>query len=298
MAALQVGERAAGRLDLRPRRKIRGSQVLLHLSLSVLVVASMYPVLMMVILSFKNPLQWLNSRWTLTHPLRLQNYADAWDNVSRQIVNTVFVGVTGVAGMLVLASISAFVFARMRFPGRELLYYAIIALLMIPGVLSLVPSFVLYKNLGLYNTYGALIVPYAVGGSVFGVFVLRTFFASLPEELFESARMDGAGMFSQFWRICIPLSYPILGTLAILQIVYTWNDFIWPSVVIQDDSLQIISVGLVRLTNTMTTTGGDTSGVYGPLFAAYVLAALPIFLLFLFASKYYIEGLVSSGLKL
>jgi ABC-type glycerol-3-phosphate transport system permease component len=288
----------AARVDARPRRIVRQSQVVLHLGLVILVLASLYPVLMMVTLSFKNPLQWLNSRWLFTHPLRLQNYQAAWDNVDRQILNTVFVAVAGVAGMLVLASFSAFVFARMRFPGREFLYYAIIALLMIPGVLSLVPSFVLYKNLGLYNTYWALIVPYAVGGSVFGVFLLRTFFASIPEELFESARMDGAGMMAQFWRICIPLSYPILGTLAILQIIYTWNDFIWPSIVIQDDSIQIISVGLVRLTNTMTTGMGDTSGVYGPLFAAYVLAALPIFLLFMFASKHYIQGLVSSGLKL
>jgi multiple sugar transport system permease protein len=170
---------------------------------------------------------------------------------------------------------------------------------MVPGALSLVPAFVLYKNLGLFNTYWALIVPYAVGGSVFGVFLLRTFFATLPEELFEAARIDGAGMLGQFWRICIPLSYPIIGTLAILQIVYTWNDFIWPSVVVEDDAKQIISVALVRLTNTMTASGtGDMSGVYGPLFAAYVLAALPIFILFIFASKQYIQGLISSGLKL
>jgi len=298
MAALQERRQGAGRVNLARRRRVRPSQVALHLGLIALGVASLYPVLMTVLLSFKNPLQWMNERWILTHPLRLQNYQVAWDNVHQQILNTVVVGVIGVAGMLVLASISAFVFARMRFPGREFLYYAIISLLMVPGVLSLVPAFVLYKNLGLYNTYWALIVPYAVGGSVFGVFLLRTFFASLPEELFESARIDGAGMFGQFWRICIPLSYPILGTLAILQIVYTWNDYIWPSVVIQDDSKQIISVGLVRLTNTMTTGTGDTSGVYGPLFAAYVLAALPIFLLFIVASKQYIQGLVSSGLKL
>jgi len=285
--------------DARRRRIPRPSQIALHVALLILLALSLYPVVMMVVLGFKNPVQWLDDRWLLTFPLRVQNYPTAWDNVIRYILNTVFVAVAGCVGMLALSSLSAFVFARMRFPGRELLYYAIIALLMIPSALSLVPAFVLYKTLGLYNTYWALIVPIVTAGSVFGVFLLRTFFASLPEELFEAARIDGAGTLGQYWRICIPLSYPILGTLAILQIVSTWNDFVWPSVVIQDDNLQMISVGLVRLTNALTNaTTGDTSGVYGPLFAAYVLSALPIFLLFLFSSKYYVEGLVSSGLKL
>jgi ABC-type glycerol-3-phosphate transport system permease component len=281
------------------KRRRRFAPIVLHLSLVILLVLSIYPVIMMLVLSFKNPVQWLNERWTVSFPLRVQNYATAWNNVIHYVLNTVLVAVVGSAGMLILASLSAFVFARMRFPGREVLYYSVIALLMIPSVLSLVPAFVLYKTLGMYNTYWALIVPIITGGAVFGVFLLRTFFASLPEELFEAARIDGAGVMVQFWRLCIPLSYPILGTLAILQIVYTWNDFIWPSVVIQDDSRQMISVGLVRLTNTMTNTAtGDSSAVYGPLFAAYVLAAVPIFLLFVFAGKYYVEGLVSSGLKL
>ena len=299
MALAPHTQQAAGHTTVRARRIPRPSRIALHLALLILLALSLYPVVMMVVLGFKNPVQWLDDRWLPTFPLRVQNYPTAWDNVIRYILNTVFVAVAGCAGMLALSSLSAFVFARMRFPGRELLYYAIIALLMIPSALSLVPAFVLYKTLGLYNTYWALIVPIVTGGSVFGVFLLRTFFASLPEELFEAARIDGAGVLGQYWRICIPLSYPILGTLAILQIVYVWNDFVWPSVVIQDDSLQVISVGLVRLTNALTNaTTGDTSAVYGPLFAGYVLAAAPIFLLFLFSSKYYIEGLVSSGLKL
>lgn len=290
---------ATDRASRQGKRRRRSTQIVLHLALAILLVLSIYPVIMMVVLSFKNPVQWDNERWIFSFPLRVQNYAIAWDNVIHYVLNTVLVATVGSAGMLMLASLSAFVFARMRFPGRELLYYSVIALLMIPSALSLVPAFVLYKTLGMYNTYWALIVPIITGGAVFGVFLLRTFFASLPEELFEAARIDGAGVMVQFWRLCIPLSYPILGTLAILQIVYTWNDFIWPSVVIQDDSLQVISVGLVRLTNTMTNTAtGDSSAVYGPLFAAYVLAAAPIFLLFLLAGKYYVEGLVSSGLKL
>jgi ABC-type glycerol-3-phosphate transport system permease component len=273
--------------------------MVLNVILLIVLLLSLYPVIMMVVLSFKNPVQWLDERWILTHPLRIQNYPIAWDDVSHYLLNTVIDAVAGCAGMLVLSSLAAFAFARTRFPGRELLYYLVIALLMVPGVLSLVPAFVLYKTLGLLNSYWAMIVPTAAGGSVFGVFLLRTFFASLPEELFEAARIDGASILQQYARICIPLSYPILGTLSILNVVGTWNQFIWPSVAIQNDSFQVIAVGLVRLTTSLTNgSTGDTSQVYGPLFAAYVLAALPLFLLFLFSSKYYIEGLISSGLKL
>src|SRR4051794_2646448 len=226
MEAAEVGRPLRSRVTARRRFRQRPSQTLLHLGLLILLALSLYPVIMMVVLSFKNPVQWLDARWLPTFPLRQQNYATAWDNVIRYVFNTILVAVAGTSGMLMLASYSAFIFARMRFPGRELLYYSVIALLMIPGVLSLVPAFVLYKSLGMYNTYWALIVPIATDGSVFGVSLLRTFLASLPEELFESARIDGAGLLAQYWRICIPLSYPILGSLAILQIVYTWNDFV------------------------------------------------------------------------
>jgi multiple sugar transport system permease protein len=253
----------------------------------------------MVLISFKSPMQWLNDRWSYSSPLRIQNYATEFGQVWRYLVNTLFVGCVGCAGMLVLASWSAFLFARMRFPGRDILFFLVIALMMVPGILSLVPQFMLYHDLGLLNSYGVLIVPYIMGGSVFGIFVLRTFFASLPEELFESARLDGCGVLGLYYRICLPLSLPILGTLAIISIVGAFNDFIWPLITIQNDNLQVIAVGLYHLQSTLTNmTTQDTSAAYGPLFAGYVMAALPLFLLFVFASKYYIEGLVSSGLKL
>ncbi len=274
-------------------------QAALHLVLLALLFLTLYPAIQMLIFSFKNPEQWRYARWLPTFPLHVQSYGIAWDNVLHYILNTILVATLGTIGMLALSSLTAFVFARMRFPGRETLYFAIIITLMVPSVLSLIPQFVLYHQLGLLNTYGALVAPIIAGGSVFGVFLLRTFFASLPEELFEAARMDGSGVLGQYWRICIPLSYPILGTLAILQVVSTWNDYVWPSLAINDDSMQVITVGLVRLTSTLTNaTGVDPNAAYGPLFAAYTLAAAPILLLFLFASKYYIEGLVSSGLKL
>ena len=274
------------------------SQIMLHAALLLLLLLTLYPVLSMLNLSFKNPLQWTNDRWALTFPLRIQNYEIAWGLISHYLLNTVFVAAVSCVLMLALSSISAFVFARMRFPGREVLYYAIIALLMVPGILSLVPAFMLYKNLGMLNNYWTMIASVATGQSVYGVLLLRTFFASIPEELFEAARLDGCSTLQLYWRICMPLSVPILGTLAIQSLVSTWNSFIWPSVAIQDDRFQVISVGLLRLTSSLTSVAGGDAAAYGPLFAGYVIASLPLFLIFVFASRYYVEGLASSGLKL
>lgn len=283
---------------VRRRKNVLWAQVILHLALLGLLLLTLYPLLNMVSLSFKTPLQWTNDRWALTFPLRVENYAIAWNLLRPFLINTVFVGVVACALMLLLSSLSAFVFARMRFPGREVLYYAIIGLLMVPSVLSLVPAFVVYSDLGLRNTYWAHIIPAATGGAVFGVFLLRTFFAALPEDLFEAARIDGASILQQYWHICLPLSKPILGTLVILNLISTWNSFVWPSVAVQDDRLQVISVGLLRLSNSLTTAAGGDASSWGPLFAGYVIASLPLFLIFIFASRYYVEGLVSSGLKL
>jgi len=275
------------------------TQGILHVVLLLLLALTFYPAVAMLIFSFKNPLQWDDNRWLMTFPLRWQNYATAWDSVSHYLFNTVIIAAVSTVGMVALSSLTAFVFARMRFLGRTVLFYAIILMLMVPSVLSLVPQFVLYKQLGLINTWGALIVPYIVGGIPYGTFLLRAFFVSLPEELFEAGRIDGCSVLGLYWRICLPLSLPILSTLAIISITSIWNDYVWPSLAIGDQGLQVITVGLVylshNLTNAMT---GDTSSAYGPMFAAYTIGSLPLLILFLFASKYYIEGLVSSGLKL
>jgi ABC-type glycerol-3-phosphate transport system permease component len=163
---------------------------------------------------------------------------------------------------------------------------------MIPGVLTLVPAFLLVKNFGLINTYGALILPYIAGGQVFAIFILRSFIASLPEELFEAARLDGASTFQAFRHIAIPLSKPILVTIAIMNILGTWNDYVWPLVTTPDGKLWTISVGIVTFGNSFR---GLES--WGPMFAAFVLASIPLIVLFLFTMRYFIAGLTSGALK-
>jgi multiple sugar transport system permease protein/raffinose/stachyose/melibiose transport system permease protein len=192
--------------------------------------------------------------------------------------------------VLAFSSFPAYVFARFRFPLKELLYYLIISLLMIPPVLTLVPQYVLISDLGLLNSRLALILPYIAGGQVFGIFLLRSFYASQPQELFEAAQIDGAGDLLTFWHIALPLARPILGTLAVLNVVGTWNDIVWPTIVFSDQSLQNLSVGLTVFESEYNTN-------WGPLFAGYVIAALPLLLLFALVSRWFVEGLSSGALK-
>lgn len=272
--------------------KIKFSTVILNLIILILLILLIYPLAMTIWCSFKSEQAFQYSRWYLTMPLRLSNYMVAFPMIWRYIVNTIFVAGAGTAGMLFIASISAYTFARMKFPGKEFLYMCIIALMMIPGILSMVPGFMLYKRIIGLNNYAVLIVPIIVGGPIFGVFLLRAFFEGIPESIFEAARIDGAGEFAVYKTICLPLSIPILGTLTIMQVVGVWNDLLWPMITIQDDKFMTISAGLViRFTS-------QVGSNYPLTFSGYMLASIPLIMLFAFANKYYIEGLTSSAIKL
>ena len=278
------------------RRPLQISQLGLHVIIVLLLFLSLIPTLIMINLSFKNGLQYRWERWGISLPLRGSNYNAAWDVIDAYMWNTVLVAAIGLAGVLVLSLIGGYVFARMRFPLREPLYYAIISLLMVPWVLSFIPAYMLYLNLGLLNSRWALIIPNIAGGPILGIFLMRAFITGIPEELYESARCDGAGVWSLIWHITFPLSLPGLATLSVLNFVAEWNSFLWPLVTIHDMSKQVISVGLFRLSR--TTNDGVDFGAGGPLFAGYVLASIPLVILFIVLGKFYVEGLVESGIKM
>jgi ABC-type glycerol-3-phosphate transport system permease component len=194
--------------------------------------------------------------------------------------------------MLFISSLSAFTFARMRFLGREVLFMAVIIVMMIPGVLTLVPSYMLYKSFGLLNSYLVLIIPIIVGGPVFGTFLLRAFFQAIPEDIFDAAKIDGCTDFQLYYKVGLPLCMPILGTLTIMQVMGTWNDYIWPMITIQNEKFLTISAGLILQFTKVY------SNAYTLSFAGYMLASLPLIFLFIFANRYYIQGLTTSALKL
>jgi ABC-type glycerol-3-phosphate transport system permease component len=264
----------------------------IHIFLVLAAIVTFYPFVFMMITSFKATVDFQHNFWGLPHWIQITNYSDAWTRIGGYVGNSLLVSVSTVILVLFISSISAFVFARFRFPGREALFLMLLALLMIPGILTLVPAFLLVKNLGLVNTYWALVLPYLAGGQVFAIFVMRSFFASLPEELFESARIDGANTFQLYRQICLPLSKPILVTIAIMNILGTWNDYIWPLVTIPDGRRWTISVGIVSFGSSYMGTES-----WGPMYAGYVLASLPLIILFMFTMRYFIAGLTSGAIK-
>jgi len=167
----------------------------------------------------------------------------------------------------------------------------VIILLMVPAVITLIPAYILYRSIGLYDSYFALIIPLWTSACVPAVFLLTIFFAGVPDDLFEAAQIDGAGMFRCYLAIAMPLCMPILGTLVIMKIVDVWNDYLWPSMIVSQEKFTI-SAGLI------TTFSYEYTANMPVMFASYLISSLPLILLFIFANKYYISGLVSAGIKM
>jgi ABC-type glycerol-3-phosphate transport system permease component len=272
--------------------KILRHDASIHVVLILASVITFYPLVFTLFTSFKDNSQFYATFWGPAFPLHWSNYIDAWRRLDDSILNTVIVGLVSAFGVTLFGSLAAYVFARHAFPGRDTLFFAIIALLMIPSVLTLIPLFLLVKDMGLLNTYWVLILPYIAGGQAFAIFVLRSFIASQPEEIFESARIDGANEFTIYARITLPMAKPILGTLAILSLLGTWNDYIWPSVTLRNPELWTISLQLVSFSSQWA-----SLQQYGPMFAGYVIASIPLFLLFVFTMRLFIEGLATGAIK-
>jgi multiple sugar transport system permease protein len=220
-----------------------------------------------------------------------------WENYGRifdllpfgdQFLNTVLMSVGRTAGQVLLASMAAYAFARLRFPGRGLLFGVFLSVLMVPPQLFIIPQYQMMSSLGWLNSLQALIVPGLF--SAFGVFLLRQFFLGLPRELEEAARLDGAGPLRIYWSIMLPLARPGLVALSVLTLLWSWNDLFWPLVVNTDPEKMTLSAGLASLQ-------GQFQTDYPILMAGSVLASLPIIAVFVFLQRQFIQGIAHSGVK-
>ncbi len=274
------------------RTKIRIGQIVDHVLLVLMLLVMVYPLFMAVWCSFKSTAEFNISKWYPTLPLNFENVWFALKELWVYILNTVFVGGAGTLGVLVVSSLAAYAFARMKFFLKNFLYGMVIALMMIPAIMTLVPSFMLYKQLVGTDTYLILIIPIITGGSVFGVFLLRGFFEGVSESIFEAAKMDGAGDLRCYLSICVPLSVPILLTLAIMQLTGTWNDYIWPMIAIPSDANKLTIAAAIKKEFLSA-----NSGSYPTLFAGYLIASVPLILLYVFSNRFYVEGLTSAAVK-
>ncbi len=259
--------------------------------LGVLLLLTLLPFYLLVINSFKlqseiilNPFRWARV-W------QLQNFVKAAPQVVRPMINTFFVTAVIILITLTVSLLASYAFVRYKgFFGSEILYLGTVALLMIPGFVMLIPQFVQITRLGLYNTFPGLILPPAAYQSAMGTFLIKSSMESLSKSLFEAAEIEGAGDMDILRKVVLPLSKPILSTVAIMTGLNAWNNYIWPLVSTSGKETQQIAVALTKLIVSVA----DGKGME---FAAYIIASMPLIALFCFASRYFVEGLTSGAVK-
>jgi len=237
------------------------------------------------------PPEWIPWPATLTHYHEVLLGSSRTARIGRAFANSLVVATGSVLVVLATSAMAAYPLARMRFPGRDLVFVVLVGSLMIPNAVLLVPQYVLTQRLGWLSTYQGLIVPEAAMLFAFGVFLLRQFFLTMPRELEDAALIDGAGPWQLFSRIILPLSQPVLAALAIFAFRSAWNDFLWPLIAVNKPDMFPLPVALALLR------GAYSAESYGPIMAGAALSALPLLMVFLVANRRIVEGVRLGGLK-
>jgi multiple sugar transport system permease protein len=262
-----------------------------HLVLIPIAVVMLVPMVWMLVTSLETLDQTRHFPPILVpHPIQPGNYAQVLSQApfGRWFMNTLIVTVVTVAGNLLLCALAGYAFARVKFFGREVVFILVLVTVMIPFQVVMIPAFIIVKHLGLINTLGALIVPNLA--QAFGIFLFRQFFRTLPVELEEAARIDGASRLGVLFKIVLPLSGPALATVAVITFLWTWNDFLWPLITIYSPNNMTLQLGL-------TTFQGAHQTATNLLMAANVMSVVPVLLLFFLAQRWFIRGIANTGLK-
>lgn len=287
------------------RRRL-ATDIAVYLLLSLGAITMLVPFLWMAVTSVKQPgevfragggIKWLPEHFvwhdTTINGEKIRawwgNYPDAWNeiNILRLYLNSIFVAVVGTFGQVLTSSMAAYAFARLRFPGRDKLFFAYLATMMIPGSVTMIPVFVIMKHMHWINSYAALIVPGLF--SAYGTFMLRQFFMGLPSELEDAAKIDGSGHWGIWIRVILPLSKPALATLTTFTFMGFWGSYLWPLIVTITDPLRTLPIGLSYFV-------GQHATNYTQLMAGSMIALIPVLLLFIFNQRYFVEGIKLSGM--
>lgn len=260
--------------------------------MAVLVVLTLYPVVWMVFGSLKTQGAFYSNIWGWPHAVDWHNFVQAWDDadLGRKFLNSSIAVVGTLVLVIPLCAMAGYSFAKVWFPGRAVLYYFVLAGIMIPFGVTAIPTATVLLNFHLFNSLQGLVLVYAAQSLAFGTFLMYAFFASIPDELVESALTDGCTRFGAFWRIVVPLSRPGIATLVIFIGTSVWNEYFMASVIIHDGNLETLPLGLVVFTSQHTTN-------YPELFAALTIVTMPMIILFLVAQGQFISGLTAGALK-
>ena len=273
------------------------NKFLLYIFLSLGAIVMVFPFLWMLSTSLKSSgsififkisdIQWI------PNPVYWNNYFDVWKVVpfARFYLNSLFVASCVTFGQVLTSSLAAYAFSRLRFPGRDKIFFAYLATMMIPGSVTMVPVFALMKIFGWIDTYKALIIPAIF--TAYGTFLLRQFFMTIPRDLEDAARIDGCSLFGIFWNVILPLSKTAIATLTIFVALGNWASFMWPLLVTNSIEKRTLPIGLAYFQELYQHAQPD----YGLLMAGSVIATIPLIIIFVFNQRFFVEGIKLSGIK-
>jgi len=276
------------------RRSLPSIKKILHYA-ALLILAGVFilPFLWMISTSLKGyenifslPLKWLPEK------IHWENYLKVFQAMPFLVYlkNSVFVTVLAITGTVLSASVVAYSFAVLRWPGRDTLFIVVIATMMLPAQVTMIPLFVLFKEFGWLNTFKPLIIPAFFGGGAFNIFLLRQFFLTIPRDLFDAARIDGCSEFRIYWNIVLPLAKPAIATVAVLSFMLYWNDFLGPLIYLSDKLKSTLALGVVMFV-------GQHQSEWALLMVSTILMMLPIIIIFFLFQRYFIRGFMMSGIK-
>lgn len=290
--------------DERPRRRVVTARTPVartlrsigkHVMLSAVSLLMIYPLIWLVVSSLKPNDQIFRDLSVFTTNLTFDNYVNGWNDLQAPfgvfLINSSIIALGAIVGNLLSCSMAAYAFARLKFRGRTLAFVLMLGSIMLPFQVLLVPQFLIYKELGWLNTFLPLIAPKFLATEAFFIFLMVQFIRGLPKELFEAARMDGAGHFRSYFQITLPMIVPSLATTAIFTFIWTWGDFFGPLIYVRLPELFPASLALKGFLD------AQSSSDYGSMFAMSVVSLIPLFLVFLFGQRFLLKGAATSGIK-
>jgi ABC-type glycerol-3-phosphate transport system permease component len=266
-----------------------------HIMLALYSLVCLYPFVWMIGTSLKTSQDALanpQSPWPKGDP-QWSVFGDVWNklNFYRYFVNSSVVSILVIIGVVIIYTMMGYSFAKFRYKGKKMLYYTFIALLLVPGVTTLIPLYLNMTNLGLGNTYVGIILPMINGAAPFAIFLFTSYFRTIPHELYESAVLDGCGNFKIYYRIYLPLALPAIGTIVIINLIGSWNNVLWPMIIVDDKNMFTLPMGLMYL---------DSSSFkkWNELMAGGLITIIPILLAFPFMQKTYVKGMTVGSVKM
>lgn len=276
-----------------PRERV--TSLAKHASLVLFSAIMIYPLVWLVISSFKPNADIFRDLSIFTTDLTVENYINGWNDLQHPfsvfLLNSTIISAASIIGNLLSCSLAAYAFARLRFRFRNLLFALMLMTIMLPFQVTLIPQFTIFKELGWLNTFLPLIVPKFLAVDAFFIFLMVQFIRALPREIFEAARIDGAGHLRTFIQVTLPLMIPALATTAIFTFIWTWSDFFGPLIYLRLPETFPVSVALKGFLDV------QSSSDFGSMFAMSVVSLLPLFVVFLVGQRYLIKGFATTGLK-